>query len=139
MRGNRRARTEAGFRSKYEERIFNNATERGRVVVYEQPSSTLRYTKPSTVSRYTPDFILPNGILVESKGYLTAEDRGKMLLVVQCNPEVDIRFLFQRGGKRITKNPNSMTYEEWAERNGFKWAVGESIPDEWFDEEKKDS
>ncbi len=29
---------------------------------------TLRYTVPAKVGRYTPDFLLPNGIVIETKG-----------------------------------------------------------------------
>ncbi len=128
----RNVRTKAGFRSGFEERVFANAESNGRELDYEPSDSTLYYTKPAKKSRYLPDFRLPNGVLVEGKGRLTAEDRAKMLNVKRDNPEADIRFLFQRGNKRITKSRNSMTYEEWAEKHGFLWAIGENIPEEWY-------
>lgn len=128
----RNFRTKKGFRSGFEERIYENASNQGRELDYESSSSVLFYTRPAKKSRYLPDFVLPNGIVVEAKGRLTTEDRAKMLNVKRDNPDVDIRFLFQRANKRITKSKNSMTYEEWADKHGFQWAIGENIPESWF-------
>lgn len=123
-----------GFRSGYEERVYNNAVSGKRKLAYEPSDSTLYYVKPARRSRYIPDFVLlSNGVIVETKGRFTATDRAKMLNVARDNPEADIRLLFQRGGQRITRSKNSMTYEEWADKHGFIWAVGEHIPEEWYD------
>lgn len=122
------------FRSGYEERVYNNAINRKRKLDFEPPDALVYYVKPARKSRYIPDFRLPNGILVETKGRLTAQDRAKMLLVVRDNPELDIRFLFQRANQRITRSKNSMTYGEWADKHEFVWSTGETIPDEWFNE-----
>lgn len=127
-------RTKSGFRSGYEERVYNNAIGRKRELAFEPSEATLHYTKPARRARYIPDFVLPNGIIVETKGRLTAEDRAKMLNVKRDNPEADIRFLFMRSRQRTTKSKNSLTYEEWAEKHGFPWSIGETIPDEWWDE-----
>lgn len=133
MRIKRSARTKQGFRSGYEERIYKNAIGHRQELAYEPSDSVLYYVKPAKKSRYIPDFVLKNGVIVESKGRLTAVDRQKMLQVKACNPEVDIRFLFQRANNRITRSPNSMTYWEWAEKHGFRWSEGEHIPEEWFE------
>lgn len=118
------------FRSKFEKRVYKNAD--GRTLDYEPSDASLHYNTPA---RYIPDFrIKRNGILVESKGYFPARDRAKMLRVKKQNPEVDIRFLFQRANNRNTKSPNSMMYWQWAEKHGFIWAEGERIPEEWFKE-----
>ena len=130
----RNGRTKGGFRSGYEERVYNNAVGRKRKLDFERADTVLRYTKPARTSRYTPDFVLPNGVLVETKGRLTATDRAKMLNVARDNPQADIRFLFMRANQRITKSRNSMTYEEWAEKHGFRWSIGETIPEEWWDD-----
>lgn len=122
-----------GFRSGYEERVYNNAISHGRQLDFERSDTILRYTKPARTARYIPDFVLPNGVLVETKGRLTSEDRTKMLNVKRDNPEADIRFLFQRANRHITKSPNSMTYEQWAEKHNFRWSVGDNIPEEWFE------
>ena len=118
------------FRSKYEKRVYCNADE--GVLDYEPEDAALHYNTPA---RYFPDFrIRRNGILVESKGYFKPRDRSKMLRVKKQNPEADIRFLFQRANNRLTKSPNSLMYWQWAEKHGFKWAEGDKIPQEWFNE-----
>lgn len=119
------------FRSKFEKRIWENEQRRGRTLDYEPQDAALYYNTPS---RYHPDFRLPNGILVESKGYFPPRDRGKMLRIKKQNPNADIRILFQRANTRITKSPNSLMYWEWAERHGFPWDEGDSIPEEWYNE-----
>ena len=121
------------FRSGYEERVYNNALARKRKLDYEPASAIVRYVKPARRSRYIPDFVLPNGVIVETKGRLTATDRAKMLNVARDNPELDIRFLFQRANQRITRYKNSLTYGEWADKHSFRWSSGDEIPDEWWD------
>ena len=121
------------FRSGFEKKIYEKAVECGRELDFERKDSTLRYTRIAT---YLPDFTLRNGILIETKGRFTAADRTKMLNVRKQNPEIDIRFVFQRAFNRLTKSPNSKTYVDWCEQHGFKWAQGE-IPEEWFYETKQ--
>jgi len=123
------------FRSGYEKKVYDNAIAHGRQLDFERPDTILHYTKPARRARYLPDFALPNGILVETKGRLTAADRAKMLRVKEEHPQADIRFLFQRAGQRITRSPNSLTYGEWADKHGFRWSAGDTIPEEWFDEQ----
>lgn len=121
------------FRSGFEKRIYEQATGQGFELDFEPADSIVRYTKPARTARYIPDFRLPNGILIESKGRLTQPDRAKMLLVTKDHPELDIRFVFQRANQRITKSRNSLTYWEWAEKHNFRWTEG-TIPEEWFNE-----
>lgn len=74
---------------------------------------------------YIPDFVIstPMGkIYVECKGYLRPEDRTKMVAVKRLNPNLDIRILFYADVPKQTK---------WAEKVGFRYAVGE-IPHEWL-------
>ena len=49
-----------------------------------------------TESKYTPDFFLPNGVIIEAKGFFKPSDRRKMLAVKNQHPDLDIRFVFQR-------------------------------------------
>lgn len=120
------------FRSKYEKRVWGNVPAKTkRRVEYEPQSPSICYNTPS---RYIPDFKLPNGVLVECKGYFDSKSRGKMLRVKAQNPGLDIRFLFQRANNRITKSPNSLMYWQWAEKHGFPWHEGDSIPEEWYEE-----
>ena len=44
---------------------------------------------------YTPDFVLPNGIVIESKGMFTAADRRKHLAIQKQHPDLDIRFVLK--------------------------------------------
>jgi hypothetical protein len=97
-------------------------------VAFEYESLDLPYTLCKT---YTPDFILPNGIIVEAKGVLTPADRTKMRAVKAAHPDKDIRFLFMDATKKLNKRAK-MTYAKWAEVNGFQWASGTEVPKEWL-------
>lgn len=82
--------------------------------------------------KYTPDVILDNGIIVEIKGRFTTHDRKKMVLVIEQNPELDIRILFERDH---TLSKRSKTrYTEWCKKRNIKCAVGREIPKEWIGE-----
>lgn len=118
------------FRSKYEKRVWQAIPTRlKKRTEYEPDDPSVSYTLPK---RYIPDFKLPNGVLIECKGYFKSGDRTKMLRVAKENPHLDIRFLFQRANNRLTKSPNSMMYWQWAEKHGFPWAEGDVIPQKWF-------
>lgn len=80
---------------------------------------------------YTPDFFLPNGIVIEAKGNLTASNRTILKAVRDAHDSLDLRLVFMADNKI---NRNSVTrYSDWAEQFGFKYAVGE-IPEEWINE-----
>ena len=83
----------------------------------------------SETRTYTPDFILPNGIIVETKGRFVAADRKKHLLI-QKQFDYDIRFVFQNARAKLFKGAKS-TYSQWCDKHGFLWAQG-SIPEEWL-------
>lgn len=119
-----------GFRSGLEESIAKSLEERG--VDYKYEELVLPYIKPEKKAKYTPDWVLPNGIIVESKGRLLTEDRQKMILIKQQYPDLDIRFVFSNSKTRITK-ASKTTYGNWAEKHGFPYA-DRDIPDEWLKE-----
>lgn len=121
-----------GFRSGLEEKIATELASRGVPVRYEDPAFVIRYTKPSRESKYTPDFPLPNGIIVETKGRFVTADRQKHLLVKAQHPDKDIRFVFSNSRARISKTSKT-TYAMWCEKHGFKFA-DKSIPQEWLNE-----
>jgi Phage endonuclease I len=123
---------EHGFRSGLEDRIASELTSRGIPVVYEDPEHVIRYTKPQRESRYTPDFVLPNGIIVETKGRFITADRQKHLLIKKQHPEKDIRFVFSNSRARISKQSKT-TYADWCLKYGFKFA-DKSIPPGWLAE-----
>lgn len=81
---------------------------------------------------YTPDFILPNGVIVEAKGHFPPEDRRKMLAVRDSNPHLDVRLCFMNADVKLSKAPRALTYWQWAERHKFLWCEG-GIPTTWFD------
>ena len=116
------------FRSGFEKKVYERSIEQGNKLDFERKDTVLSYTKPST---YLPDFRLENGVLIECKGRFTSFDRTKMLRVKAQNPQVDIRFVFQRASNKLTKSPNSKTYGEWADKHGFPWSES-YIPEEWF-------
>jgi hypothetical protein len=82
--------------------------------------------------RYTPDFPLHNGIVVETKGRFLSADRAKHKLIKVQHPDLDIRFVFSNPRAKLGKRSKT-TYADWCERNGFKWA-SRTIPDEWLEE-----
>lgn len=110
-----------GYRSKFEARLAAQMTQAGVAFSYE--TLTFSYTLEGV---YTPDFALPNGIVIEAKGLFTAEDKRKMRAVKSAHPNADIRFVFQSAGLRGANL-------KWAARNGFPACVGD-IPEAWWEE-----
>jgi hypothetical protein len=117
-----------GFRSGLELDIDNALKEQGIDGEYEQ--HIINYVKPSTKHKYHPDFKLPNGIFVESKGRFLAADRKKHLLIKEQQPELDIRFVFSNSNTKIAKNSKT-TYADWCRKYGFQFA-DKDIPEEWL-------
>lgn len=92
----------------------------------------LRYTRPGTDHTYTPDFVLPNGIIVETKGLFSVEDRQKHLLVREQHPKLDIRLVFSRSASLLRKEAKS-SYADWCRKYGIQFA-DKLIPQSWIDE-----
>ena len=78
---------------------------------------------------YTPDFVLPNGIIVETKGRFVTADRKRHRLIKAQHPELDIRFVFSSSRARISKTSKT-TYGAWATAQGFPYA-DKVIPAAW--------
>ncbi|WEM05509.1 endonuclease [Ralstonia phage BOESR1] len=119
-----------GVRSGLEEKVCKDLRDKG--VAYEYEAVKVPYITPAKPHTYTPDIILPNGIVVELKGHYIPEDRAKQLLVKKQNPDLDIRFVFSNSKSRITKRSQT-TYADWCRKNGFVFADKE-IPNEWTEE-----
>ena len=117
-----------GFKSGLEETISQQIESKGIKVEYE--TEKVPYIIPASNHTYSPDFKLPNGIRVETKGRFVAADRKKHLLVKAQNPNLDIRFVFSNSKNKITKNSKT-TYADWCEKNGYKYA-DKVIPEDWF-------
>ena len=84
---------------------------------------------------YTPDFVLNNGIIIESKGMFTAADRRKHLTIKRQHPKLDIRFVFENSRRKLRKGAKS-TYGEWCYKYGFLY-TSRVIPEEWLKEKGK--
>jgi len=119
-----------GFKSGLEENVSKQIESKGIAVEYE--SEKVVYVIPASEHTYNPDFKLPNGIRVETKGRFVIADRKKHLLVKEQNPNLDIRFVFSNSKNKINKKSKT-TYGDWCDKHGFKYADKE-IPDSWFSE-----
>jgi hypothetical protein len=122
--------TKYGFRSGLEERIAEQLDQSGVEYTYEKVK--LKYIRPASEHIYTPDFVLANGIIVETKGRFLAPDRQKHILVKKHNPELDIRFVFSNSNARISKTSKT-TYAMWCRKHGYLFA-DKTIPEEWLNE-----
>jgi hypothetical protein len=122
-----------GFKSGLEETISQQIESYGIKVEYE--TEKVPYIIPASNHTYSPDFKLPNGIRIETKGRFVAADRKKHLLVKEHNPHLDIRFVFSNSKNKISKKSKT-TYGDWCEKNGYKYA-DKIIPNEWFLEENR--
>lgn len=116
-----------GFRSGLEVKVAKQLKEKGVGVEYETTKIKYRVDEERT---YTPDFKLPNGVIVETKGRFVAADRKKHLLIQKQHPDKDIRFVFQNSNNKISK-ASKTTYADWCNKHGFVYADKE-IPDEWL-------
>lgn len=116
-----------GYRSGLEDRVSKQLKESG--VSFEYETLKIQY-EVNEVRRYTPDFILPNGIIIETKGRFVAADRKKHLLIQQQHSDLDIRFVFSNSKAKLSKGAKS-TYAEWCEKHGFLYADKE-VPKEWL-------
>ncbi len=84
---------------------------------------------------YTPDFILPNGIIIETKGRFLANDRRKHKAIQKQHPKLDIRFVFENSKRKLSKGAKS-TYAQWCIKHGFRY-YDRIIPEDWLKEKGK--
>lgn len=122
-----------GVRSGLEESVAKQLTDLG--VDYEYETLKIDYVVPSSKHKYTPDFILPNGIIVETKGRFLSDDRKKHLLIQEQHPELDIRFVFSSSRTKISTGAKT-SVAEWCAKHGFIYAQ-KLIPLEWLEEPRK--
>lgn len=125
-----RVAREQGYRSGLEVKIAEGLRLRGVDGHYEE--LCLPFTQPEKPRRYHPDYWLPTGIVVETKGRFETADRSKHLMVKEQHPEIEIRFVFSRSKSTISKKSKT-TYADWCKSHGFKFA-DKDIPDAWLKE-----
>ena len=93
------------FRSRLEEKVADLLVELG--VKYEYECKKVPYVISHT---YCPDFVLPNGVHLECKGYWDSADRKKIKSVKEQNPDIDLRMVFQAPFNTISKKmPEAQT------------------------------
>jgi len=108
------------LRNKFERKVYNALRRQKAKFSYE--GEKIPYV---IASHYIPDFICvtPLGrVFVETKGYLRPEDKRKLAAVKRQHPEIDLRIVFYSENKK---------YIKWAEKNGFRYAIGK-VPNEWL-------
>ena len=121
------------FKSGLEYNIAKQLDNLGIAVEYE--TTKIKYQKK--VSTYTPDFVIPNGVIIEGKGRFKSEDRSKHLLIKEQHPELDIRFVFSNSNSKLNKNSKT-TYASWCEKHGFLYS-DKVIPKSWLEESTRRS
>jgi hypothetical protein len=117
----------AGYRSGLEENVASQLKKLGVMAEYE--TTKIKYRVEEDRS-YTPDFKLPNGIIIETKGRFVAADRKKHLLIKKQHPELDIRFVFSNSKTKLSKGSKT-TYGAWCTKHGYMYADKE-VPLEWL-------
>ena len=118
-----------GFRSGLEATIADQLRAASQPVVFEEFKIPWVLHKDCT---YTPDFLLPNGIIVESKGRFVTQDRQKHLVIQKQHPDLDIRFVFSRSSSKLSK-VSKTTYGKWCSTKGFTYS-DKTIPLSWLSE-----
>ena len=122
----RQKRTTSKYRSKLEERVADLLSNLG--VSFDYESTKVPY---QIQFNYSPDFILPSGVMLETKGYWAPEDRRKIKAVKEQNPDLEILMIFQSPYNRISKSSKT-TYAQWCDRHGIRWSSYQEIPIDWL-------
>lgn len=124
-----------GFRSGLEEAVAADLKSEGIDAEYEKHK--VQFVYPARSAKYTPDFVLPNGIIIETKGRFVVADRKKHLLIKDQHPDLDIRFVFSNSRNKISKGSKT-TYAAWCVKHGFEYHDG-IIPKAWKEEPPKEA
>lgn len=119
-----------GWRSGLEEEV--GAQLKKAAVSFTFEAVKLPYTPLKLTRSYTPDFILANGIVVETKGRFVTDDRQKLKAIKAQYPDLDLRMVFSRSASRISK-ASKTTYALWCESIGIPYA-DKLIPSAWLKE-----
>ncbi len=121
--------SENKYRSKLEASVAENLED--QKVKYEYEWAWIDY---SVTRKYKPDFLLPNQIHVEVKGYFRSADQRKHRAIQKQHPEIDLRFVFQNVNSRV--QGSKMTCAEWCNKYNFLYSEG-TVPKQWIKERKK--
>ena len=127
-----RAARKHGYRSGLELKVAQELDDQGVEYLYEKVKIEWEDLAYRT---YTPDFVLNNGIIIETKGQFTAADRRKHLAIKKQHPKLDIRFVFENSRRKLRKGAKS-TYAEWCVKYNFLY-YDRIIPEDWLKEKGK--
>ena len=115
------------FRSGLEEKVADLDGTTGRIKYEYEPHKV-----PYEIQfNYTPDFLLPNGVYLECKGFWEPEDRRKIKAVKEQHPDLDLRMVFQSPFNKISKKSKT-TYAQWCEKHNIPWTSYSHIPIDWL-------
>ena len=114
------------FRSGLEERLAKSLDKQNIPYLYE--CQKFDYV---TASKYTPDFFLPNGVVLEAKGFFAPQDRRKIKAIKEQHPDLDLRLVFQRNN--LLSKKSKSTYGDWADKLGIPWCIYPNIPTDWLE------
>ncbi len=124
-----KVQTSNKFRSDLEGQVADQLDK--QCVKYRFEPHWIRY---QIEKKYKPDFLLPNGILIEVKGWFKFDDQRKHKLIKSQYPELDIRFVFQKINNKV--QGGRFTNKEWCEKYDFKFAES-IVPNSWIHEKRK--
>ena len=127
-----RAARKYGYRSGLELKVAKELDDQGLEYLYEKVKIEWEDLAYRT---YTPDFVLFNGVIIETKGQFTAADRRKHLAIKRQHPKLDIRFVFESSKRKLRKGAKS-TYAEWCVKYNFLY-YDRIIPEDWLKEKGK--
>ncbi len=119
-----------GYRSGLEVRNAKHLDDLG--TDYEYEPYRIPFVEPAKKRSYTPDYCLPNGIIIDTKGRWLTSDRQKFKMLKEQHPDLDIRMVFSNPNARIGKK-SPTTYAIYATKIGLPFAK-EFIPQSWVEE-----
>lgn len=122
------------YRSGLEDRNASHMEKLG--VSFDFELYHIKYVVPARDAKYTPDFVLRNGIIVETKGIWEVEDRKKHLLIREQYPDLDIRLVFSSSKSKIYKG-SPTSYADFCTKHGILFA-DKLIPLAWLKEKTKE-
>ncbi len=128
----RKVAIKSGYKSNFELEIATYLESKKIDPVKSYEVKKISYTIPESTHKYTVDWQLPNGILIETKGRWTPSDRKKMVLVKAQHPELDIRMVFVNGNNKISKGSKT-TYGSFCDKHNILW-TSKTIPEHWIKE-----
>ncbi len=108
------------YRSMSEVRFAARLNRAGITFKYEPDTFSYQHAP----QKYTPDFKIGN-VYFEYKGKLDVDTRKKLRAIKKCNPDLDLRLVFEKPRNLIRKRKHPAEkvsrYFEWAEKNKFLW------------------